>query len=80
MVKNQSREYIFTRIQLFTIKVDGFKMKKMVKEDLFFQMENILDHGKIMLDTVKENWENLIINWSWYTKEYGIPMNWLKVK
>jgi hypothetical protein len=55
MVKNQSREYIFTRIQLFTIKVDGFKMKKMVKEDLFFQMENILDHGKIMLDTVKEN-------------------------
>lgn len=55
MVKNQSREYIFTRIQLFTIKVDGFKMKKMVKEDLFFQTENILDHGKIMLDTVKEN-------------------------
>ena len=55
MVKNQSREYIFIRIQLFTIKVDGFKMKKMVKEDLFFQTENILDHGKIMLDTVKEN-------------------------
>jgi hypothetical protein len=55
MVKNQSREYIFTRIRLFTIKVDGFKMKKMVKEDLFFQTENILDHGKIMLDTVKEN-------------------------
>ena len=55
MVKNQSREYIFTRIQLFTIKVDGFKMKKMVKEDFFFQTENILDHGKIMLDTVKEN-------------------------
>lgn len=55
MVKNQSREYIFTRIQLFTIKVDGFKMKKMVKEDLFFQTENILDRGKIMLDTAKEN-------------------------
>ena len=55
MVKNQSREYIFTRIRLFTIKVDGFKMKKMVKEDLFFQTENILDHGKIMLETVKEN-------------------------
>ena len=55
MVKNQSREYIFTRIQLFTIKVDGFKMKKMVKEDFFFQTENILDHGKIMLDPVKEN-------------------------
>ena len=55
MVKNQSREYIFTRIRLFTIKVDGFKMKKMVKEDLFFQTENILDHGKIMLDMDKEN-------------------------
>ena len=55
MVKNQSREYIFTRIQLFTIKVDGFKMKKMVKEDLFFQTENKLDHGKIMVETVKEN-------------------------
>ena len=55
MAKNQSREYIFTRIQVSIIKADGFMMKKMVKGDLFFQMENILEHGKIMLDTVKEN-------------------------
>lgn len=62
MEKNQSKESIFTKIQLFIIKVDGFMMKKMVKDDLFFQMENILEHGKIMLDMVKENLENLIIN------------------
>lgn len=62
MAKNQSKESIFTKIQLFIIKVDGFMMKKMVKDDLFFQMENILEHGKIMLDMVKENLENLIIN------------------
>jgi len=55
MAKDQSREYIFTRTRAFIIKVAGFRMKKMAKEDLFFQMDNILAHGKIMLDMDKEN-------------------------
>ncbi len=62
MVKNQNKAFIFTKIQQFTIKADGFMMKKTVKGDLFFQVENILEHGKIMLGMAKENSENLIIN------------------
>lgn len=55
MAKNHSRGYIFTRVRVLIIKEGGFKMKKMVKGDLFVPMENILAHGKIMLDMDKEN-------------------------
>jgi hypothetical protein len=55
MAKSQSREYIFTRVRAFTIRVDGFTMKRMGKGGLCFLMENILAHGKIMLGMGKEN-------------------------
>lgn len=47
MAKNQNKACTFIKIQQFTIKVDGFKTRKMEREGSFFLMVNILANGKI---------------------------------
>lgn len=72
MDKKMVMECTFTvKILRLTMKGIGKMTWKMVKEDFFSKMDNILDVGKMTKSMDRENWEFRDLKDAWFMKVNG---------